>query len=67
MATKFTGTPKHGQGVAKRDPAPTGGVNSKTPKEPSTVATSSADSASADPDARHRSLDQPVGEVTRNI
>ena len=50
-----------------RDPASDAGKGRRRPKEEAILATSSANSGSADPDARHRSLDQPVGEVTRHI
>ncbi len=36
------------------------------PKVANTLPTGSANSSSADPDARHRALDAPVGQVTRH-
>ena len=39
----------------------------KKPIEAPVLPASSANSSSADPDARHRSLDEPVSEMTRHI
>ncbi len=36
------------------------------PKAANALPTSSANSSSADPDARHRPLDAPLGQVTRH-
>ncbi len=64
---KQTSSKHKGQLAENRVPARKPATARGKPREPDVAATSSADSASADPNTRHRPLDQPVGQVTRHI
>ena len=53
--------------TTKTPPSPPPATRKETkPKPANALTTGSANSSSADPDARHRPLDAPLGQVTRH-